>query len=271
MNAKKIQRISVAIATLALGACGTKPSTPPDEVLNQPNAGVVELDISPDGPTVSQQIVATFLSAPSDLTCNITTSGVCTLIDCPSGRAGLQPSNAGNIAVTNGSTSVSLIPFSASGGYSQSPIDASVGLIFSAGTSVTVAGKGGPAPAFSVQLTGPSAVIVTQPSDMALSIDRTMDLAVAWTGSTTGDVVFELKGLAPENNPILDCAFSGKDTSGTVPSTALMLLAANNYEADVFSRTRATANPDDWYVQVNADAHGGLAGGVAYKRSASVH
>jgi hypothetical protein len=271
-QARTIAIASLAIAAISCGMPAPKPTN--GEVLNLPQAGEIYLDISPDnfasgGQSVSQEISANFVDAPSNQTCSIQTSGVCKLITCPSAWKGLPRTNAGTITASYGSTHTTLLAeggtANAAGYQPPAPLDPSAPLLFQSGSMVTVSAPGADVPAFSASTTGPSAISVTSPSSTGLAVNRSQDLTVAWTGSTAGNVIFQIVGSPPANTPSLECSFSGSTTSGTVPSAALGLLQPGSYIANVFARSRDVVQAGSWYVSLDARYWGGISTGGPFK------
>jgi hypothetical protein len=92
-----------------------------------------------------------------------------------------------------------------------------------------VTAAGGEAPAFSGSLQVPGDVSVTRPAPTTgyvVTIARTSDLVVEWTGGTIGDVAI---GLVPTDRAArggLTCAFPAAAGHGTVAAAALAELPA---------------------------------------------
>jgi hypothetical protein len=258
-----------ALGAVFLAACSSPmQGNTNGEVLNQPMAGEVDIDISPDGPMIYQQLSASFVNAGSQ-TCTITVSGPCHYISCPSGRSSISPTNAGTITVSSGSSSVALIPQFGNGGYTTVP-GSSTHPFFAPGASINVSASGGPVSAFTASLSGPSAIAIVSPTDDSLQINRSQDFPISWSGTSGGDVIFQIEGLPPENLPSLECLFDGSGSSGTIPAAALGLVPAGDYNAHLFTRSRSIVSAGGWDVLIDARQFASTTGGAAYKPPATL-
>lgn len=265
-------RISTSAALLlgAAFACGPAPvKTDTDsEVIGQSKSGILKLDTIPNGVLAQQHaITATFIDAPSDSLCTVKESGPCRFIDCPAARASLRGKDAGNLTVTNTASKAttplffSVSKYEGSGSVTNDPL-------FAAGDGMSVKAAGATVPAFDLSVQAPSPVQVASPTDTMLTIKRSQDFTVSWTGQSSGKFVFQIVGVSPAN-PNLECRFDSKALTGTIPSAALQLLPAGTYNADAFTRNRLVEEAGNWSVSLDARFFA-AAGNDRYKRSASL-
>ncbi len=135
--------------------------------------------------------------------------------------------------------------------------------IFLGGESLTINALGGILPAFEAKLVAPSHVTITAPTyarGNKMPIDRTQDLAVAWTGSSSGEVVFQIGGPQIPDLPStnLVCSFPADSGKGVVPKDALAAIEGTGtgvISARVLSGAKPVAG--DWgEVQVRATCDG---------------
>ncbi len=94
---------------------------------------------------------------------------------------------------------------------------------YRAGEVYTLAGSGGPdVPAFSVSVTAPSAVTVTQPDLSTLTgIDSNQDFVLRWQGNDgVGEIEVELMGGTADDPDAIVCRFAD-DGEGVVPASLL--------------------------------------------------
>lgn len=165
----------------------------------------------------------------------VTTSGGCTLYNCPiDDDAGEAPTySAGDITITGGKLASPLVlSFEADGGaYSTTYATAP----FAAGETLNVSAAGAEVTAFSAATgPGPSAITLTAPTGTgtpgfeSYAIDTSQDLNVTWTGGAAGtQVVVMLSNVDDENTHLeLQCPFDAAAGSGTIPTALLAQLGA---------------------------------------------
>jgi hypothetical protein len=173
------------------------------------------------------------------IVCTASTIGACLVSACtisdtadtgaPPGGATLD---AGTLRITGAGTSKATLTFGTVSPSSTVPGYAGVSgdtQFFSGGDSIAVVGAGGAdLPAFAMQtVTAPSAVVLTTPVCAGLvcaDLDRTQDLAVAWTGGGAGHVKASFETVAANATGSVFCTFDAASGSGTIPTAALAVL-----------------------------------------------
>jgi hypothetical protein len=157
----------------------------------------------------------------------------CTLSDAPD--AGAPPSatalDAGMITVTGAGASKAVLTFGAISAYTTQQGYAAVSSetqFFSGGDTITVVGAGGAdLPAFAAQsVVAPSEIVLSAPvcAGLACDVDRTQDLAVAWTGGGAGKVKAAFETVGSTSTGSVFCTFDAASGMGTVPKAALAVL-----------------------------------------------
>jgi hypothetical protein len=118
--------------------------------------------------------------------------------------------------------------------------------------TIHVQGLNGDPPPFSATLTGPEAVTVTQPTDSAIVVDRTQDLAFAWTGETR-DYLMVTTHRSTGQTRYISCRWAAPDGTRNVPSSILAGLpaGATSFEVSVVA-TAATSIIGAWTMSASA-------------------
>jgi hypothetical protein len=223
---------------VALAACGDDASGTGDggmrDAAAPPNTGSVFLSSYKSmqvGTQVMGNIInASFLPAqPQAFTCTSQVIGPCVLSQCTQSTALPMYVSGGTITLTGLSRAVTMTPSTITNMYQPDNTTNS----FVGGETVTIAGTGATAPAFMMSLTAPSLASITAPTKPAgmdpLLINRSQDLAVAWSGGGTGDMDFVFGSTNGTNpGPTLNCSFPASAGSGTIPTAALAMLPAGN-------------------------------------------
>lgn len=207
--------------------------------------------------------VAAFGSAGTGPQCTTTTLGACKVSTCqqlppaPDGGRGNVP-DAGNINITGGKRTVALMP---QGDGSYHTVGDGTNVLWSGGETLTIAAAGHGVAPFNTTLTAPTAVKLARPTPPAagnaLMVNRSLDLALMWSGGQGSDVQVILATSAASGSAVVTCQFPGGDSMGTIPSSALMglqavsgsfvvysqnakMLAAGDYDVNVVALTQAT-------------------------------
>ena len=175
----------------------------------------------------------------SGLACKTTTSGPCSARVCelPAEDAGtrmIKWLDAGAIHVTGAGASMATATYgplapTAPGHVGYANVVGSTGPFFKAGDTLTLTGDGGAdVPAFTAQtVIAPSDVVLTEPACTANTcpdLDRSQDLAVAWTGGVAGTVSVTVERDGADSQKTVTCEFDAKAGSGTMPHGLLGLL-----------------------------------------------
>jgi hypothetical protein len=173
----------------------------------------------------------------------------CVAVTCPAG-APLNPAGpeAGAITAKSNGGSIVTKP-DASGAYDLAGL---AGPLWSQPmAALTFTAAGGAVPAFSETFCGPVPATITKPAAVpgaGLTIDRTNDLAVQWTGGAVGDleVIARDDGAGVE----LRCFFTGSDGQGTIPKAALAKIGAGAHTLASFLWVRKISLPQGTCVEL---------------------
>ena len=188
--------------------------------------------------------------------CQTTTDGACQIKTCafggPDGGVPSPTANAGDVTISTSSAPVTLTP-GADNVYA--PASSAGGAWWAGGDQVTVSAAGGDVPAFSTQAAFPSKITVTAPAlgQNSLPIDRSADLAFAWTGGGAGDVVVALPVAGPSILDAVVCSASAASGKLIVPATALGALGAGKAGIIVVARSASTVTSGGVAITVDAE------------------
>jgi hypothetical protein len=140
---------------------------------------------------------------------------------CSTGPVAGVSVSAGDITVSGGTS-----PITMPGSKYGYQYTSTLGPIFSSGDVVRVAASGATAPPFTATVTIPQSLSVTSPAAAygTVTMSRTSDVTIAWTGGGTDNVQVELDQYAPQAITIV-CAFPASAGSGTIPLAAVSNLA----------------------------------------------
>lgn len=139
---------------------------------------------------------------------------------------------------------------------------------FGAGTKVQFAFSGGTVPAFRGEVVQPEGITLIAPEfpkpvspedpGAPLTIDRSSDLPIAWTGGEPGAVAYVR--IEDKNTRRLACAFPVSARSAVVPASLLGQLAANEEPADINiwfgSTTSQQTMAHTWSISIYATTDG---------------
>jgi hypothetical protein len=155
----------------------------------------------------------------------------CLAVTCPAGARNSAGPEAGAItAKSNGGTIVTKPD--ASGAYDVAGLASA--LWSQAKAALTFSAAGGAVPAFSETFCGPPSATITKPTaapGAGLTIDRTSDLALQWTGGAVGDLEIVLRDDTAAAGSRLEvrCSFTGSAGQGTIPKAALAKMSAGTH------------------------------------------
>ncbi len=114
-------------------------------------------------------------------------------------------------------------------------------------TPLAVHAAGDQIASFDLSLTSPEPLTVTAPVRATTDVVRSSDLAVTWSGLTTGTVTVNITdGLDLSNS--IDCTFAGADGAGPIPAAALALFGSASGSLLVTAKTTATTTVDAWDI-----------------------
>lgn len=211
--------------------------------------------------------------APS---CVNQTVGACKISTCqqpppPADGGTTNYPNAGNINITGGARMVALMP-AADGSYAAN-VD-TMNPLWNGGELLTITGAGSSVPAFSAMLNAPNAAQLSLPTaplaPSKLMVNRSLDLAIKWTGGLGGSVQAILNASGPSGSAIsLRCSFPGADTMGTIPAAALTNLPAGSGSVGVYSANEKVVPAGSYDVDVTAFALATGSNGLSASYSAT--
>jgi hypothetical protein len=227
-------------------------------------------------PNQDSEVAATFWSGPDGTNGVTTTSqiGPCTITvyTTPQVYAGRAFPSAGTITISGLDEPVSMAP-TGSGPGLYAPIASHTNSLFSAGESVTISATGAVVPAFTANLVAPSLIDLQSPAvtnDTGLTLDRSADLTVVWSGGGFGTVAVDFVDSAHTS---VGCTFPSSDGTGTIPKAALAALVPEGVGAlQIDVQSTQTLMIDGWtilvYVQSSVPVNGvGLNLTTSYKAS----
>lgn len=132
--------------------------------------------------------------------------------------------SAGQVTITGGTPTVMIAPNASNqyAGFSQSSP------LWTTATTLTVSAAGATVPAFSTMLTAPAQpdfTTPTFPASTSLTIDRSTDFHVAWTGGNGGTVTLQLQTNTAQAE-FVRCIYDSSSNSATIPTAALQQVQA---------------------------------------------
>lgn len=240
-----------ALALVVLAACGGNggpggglfgmPDAPPPA--HSGGAGVnVYKGIGGGSTIVGTSAYASFDAAPNQ--CPVLMHvGNCYVEQCSTTMPTHMYQNAGTVHITGTSQPITLTPatdntymsFTATADLAQP------------GDMITVTADGTTVPGYTETLAMPSKVTVTSPAKPtgALSVARSADFTVAWSGGTTGDVELSASS-GTQGAPFVYCQLSASAGTGTIPAALLAMLPAGTGGIGVTGWSTMTKQVDDW-------------------------
>ena len=240
------------------GQLDASPLPPPPQVDHR---GYVVLEATLDSHTYAG--ASFFDQAAPECAFMAPTSG-CAIQTCPANGA---QQSAGIITIRGGTQDVTLTPTpNGATGVQYKAFDAS-GILFQDGSTLTITGQGDVVPAFQGRVVFPSAISVTAPTISTTQptlIDTSADLAIGWSGATTGQTLFYLQSDAGNGSFVsLGCFFDASAEKAIVPSALLRSFKAlvtnpQNTYVLVFPSARATVVTGRWGVELFAVGQGPL-------------
>ena len=198
--------------------------------------GSINVGQSVTGASVRYDIGASFgkFGAPASggPTCTSKKIGSCTALVCDNigGDAGAPPNitttSAGDITITSSGGASVVLSFDGATKRYASKTGATA--FFAAGDTLTATAAGADVPAFGGKtVVAPAEIVLTAPTCTGTQcdpIDRTMDLAVTWSGGGAGKVQFTLEALGASKLSTVSCYFDASAHAGTVTAEALSTL-----------------------------------------------
>jgi hypothetical protein len=168
--------------------------------------------------------------------------------------------SAGTLQLMGGAFPISLAPGS-DNSYSAAP---SPQPLWAGGETLTVVAAGADVPAFSATLTAPSPVVLSTPlhDPGTLTVDRTLDLAFAWSGGGAGTFTVTLNG--PNFSNVV-CSFAASLGSGVMPAALLgrLPMGTGNISGSVSTRVTVPAGTA-WAIEYSASTEPMQVNGVSF-------
>lgn len=125
--------------------------------------------------------------------------------------------------------------------------------LLAGGGSLDVKASGGDAPAFKSRIVVPSQVTITSPTKPPsgqLVFNPALDLPIAWSGGTDGDVSVYIAGMGIDTFPGgIACTFPAADGAGTVPAAALATLPSSGI-LGISSELASKIVVDSWTIDL---------------------
>jgi len=209
---------------VVLAACGAAPAPGPTS-----GTGMISLD-NVDSTTLRDVLLyARFTATPDETCASHSVIAGCTIdLGCNEVWPLPQGVSAGPIAVGIDGDSLG----------SQAPA-------FHGGETLTITASGDVIAPFSAMVIAPSEVTTS----IAPTIDKTSDLALAWTGASSGSFAVGLSQGIDGDNTEVTCLFPADDGRGVVPKAALALLGGT-YEVGFSTQARTSVDVDGWTIGV---------------------
>ncbi len=175
------------------------------------------------------------------------TIGPCDVVACSFTSTG--PVNAGAITVTGTRQPITL----ATGRDGTYDLFQATAPLYAGGETITFDAAGADVPAFEVDIMAPHEVHITAPAEPAtvLTINRSRDLNVTWSGGNAGRLQIVLYGPG-QGAESLFCRFAANAGTGTIPMAALAMLGAGQGSFAMATIDLAEVSAGDWLVQASA-------------------
>jgi hypothetical protein len=216
-------------------------------------------------PRLSRTTASAVFRAPGDTTCATALVDGCQVDTCAASSAAMRP-NAGAITFSGGMIAAGMpmtIAPQADGTYTV----ATGARVWTGGEMLRfqAAGAAGGVGVFDRMIAAPTSIAITAPSfSTSMRIPRSTGFEVRWTGGGTGSVLFTFQNLPGSGPPmptaVVTCAFPAAGGMATVPSTALMRLAAGAGVVSAQAATISMMAVGDYDVTVAATEPGSATG-----------
>jgi hypothetical protein len=250
--------IGVALGASALGCADADATTsgstgPSYEGVPAGEAAVSIYSYGPPQDRVS--LVAGYRVIETEQICTEEMVGECTVYDCARNDPGGALAPTGKITVTVGGRSVSIEP-DHTGGYG--PTKNAMPALFHGGETVAFdVGESAQVPHHGASLVAPSSVTLSKPTPTSpIFIDRAQDLEFAWTGGTTGELLFAVAVQRVDGSLVSEsCRFPVARGSATVPASTLARLPAGEGPetlAFLWVMSRAEVDASPWHPSFSA-------------------
>lgn len=209
-------------------------------------------------PTTSSTATAA-MTAQADNTCVVDTCGACTVTQCSLDPFMFPPpKNAGSISLTGGVRDVTLNVLG-DGTYDWAATYSTTSLLFGGGETITIDAAGSAdIPAFTHALVAPSTLQLVSPDLSNPTVSKATDLALTWTGASTGEAVVSITtnvGGSPVIATSLSCRFAVAAGTGVVPADLLQRLSDTSEGLFQFATiSNVHLQPGGWDLDVGLSA-----------------
>jgi hypothetical protein len=204
-----------------------------------------------------------------------TVGAACTADTCMGTSNDRAEPQAGTITASSNGGMIVVTP-DANGYYADRVVASALWTMPMAALTFTAAG--GVVPAFSETFCGPVSATITKPASPpgvgpggGLTIDRSADLDVEWTGGAVGDLEIVLTDDSDAATTIaVHCLFTGASGQGTVPKAALAKISAGAHAITSNMWVRKISLPAGTCVEVTGViTNVSTAGGVPFNGDAT--
>jgi hypothetical protein len=193
------------------------------------------------------------------IACTKSTAGDCEILDCtfddPSGNTPVTHRSAGVVTVGGTTQPFSISP-AADSTYAAAT---TMTQLWTEGATIDFAASGDVVPAFSGSVVGVASLTLTSPSlaSGSITVDRTKDLAVTWTGGAAGTATAMLTRLeqvgAASHSVTVACTWAPSAATGTVPAAALQAIPAGPMGSfSFFDRDDDVIGVSGWSITLSA-------------------
>lgn len=190
----------------------------------------------------------------------------------PAARVELSVVSAGTLAFAGGQKAALLVPEIQQGpdgepsvSYALSPSFGG----FAPGDAVSITASGADVPPFVAEITVPGAIRVVQPdlSASSLTVQRSDDLPVTWTGGgPVGEVTFGINEGVGRTSTEITCSTPSSRGRGVIPAAALAYLtpasawisASDGAAFGVYTASATHLTVQDWSIRVVAEPPGSI-------------
>jgi hypothetical protein len=229
---------------------------------------------------------------PVGYTCERSSQDGCTLeecnqypVDCVQGqdcRAQEAVANAGAGAVSFSAGTRSFSFFGEPNLAAYKPLSAST--FWQGGETLTVTATGAAVPAFSAQLVTPTVAKLSAPAlatgTVNLTLTRTADAPVRWSGASAGDLVLTIVtalpgSWSPSSRLTITCTYPAAQGLGTIPARVLEGFAGHfpepvSAQLDARVRVTQTVTQGGWSHSLEASSAATTTDGLTYSGTVQV-
>ncbi|MFO0679398.1 MAG: hypothetical protein U0169_22925 [Polyangiaceae bacterium] len=161
--------------------------------------------------------------------------------------------SAGTLTVSGGTRALTLTPTATKAYATES--SSTLGL-WTGGSTLTFRAEGADVPAFEASLVAPSKLTLTEPVPAAgsLALVKADGLHVAWTGSSSGRVVFYFDAATSNVAASATCSFDAAAGSGDIPAGAFADLPGSQGTFEFYVKNTTTTDAAGVSIVVTASS-----------------